>query len=52
LIKEYTKNKSLDHLTMCCSPQTFRPRLRVWPKRTFKGETETNCRVFSDELST
>jgi len=26
-------------------PQTFRPRLRVWPKRTLKGETEANCRV-------
>jgi len=26
-------------------PQTFRPRLRVWPKRMLKGETETNCGV-------
>ena len=24
---------------------TFRPRLRVWPKRTLKKEIETNCRV-------
>ena len=29
----------------CARPQTFRPRLRVWPKRTLKGEIETNCRV-------
>ena len=25
--------------------QVFRPKLQVWPKRTLKGETETNCRV-------
>ena len=37
---------------MFCAPQTFRPRLRVWPKRTFKGETDTNCRVALDELAT
>jgi len=44
-IKKYSKNLSLDLLKMFCAPQTFRPRIRVWPKRTLKGETGTNCRV-------
>jgi len=38
---------------MFCAPQTFRPRLRVWPKRTPKGETETKSfQNFLEEILT
>jgi len=45
LLKNIIKTEVENPEKCFVSPQTFRPRLRVWPKRTLKGETETNCRV-------
>jgi len=44
LLKTIIKTK-VDTPEKCFVPKTFGPRLWVWPKRTFKGETETNCGV-------